>query len=104
MSNIHYSFYKENLMHPFPDLEDSLSHYPASILKDDKGEVYVVTFRDIPEALTQGYTHEEAVENALDALLTAFEFYAEYKRQIPLPSEALPGEELISVKSEILGL
>lgn len=48
---------------------------------------YVVSFPDIPEALTQGDTREEALKNALDALVTAFEFYFEDGERIPEPSE-----------------
>ncbi|MFW1971066.1 type II toxin-antitoxin system HicB family antitoxin [Acinetobacter bereziniae] len=79
--------------------------YPAKFDLQDDG-CYVVSFRDIPEALTQGYSLEEAKENALDSLITAFDFYFEDNRAIPLPSEALEGEYLIelpiSVWSKVL--
>ncbi len=48
---------------------------------------YVVTFPDIPEALTQGDTREEALNNALDALVTAFEFYFEDNERVPGPGD-----------------
>lgn len=35
----------------------------------------MVSFVDIPEALTQGETVAEAMEAAKDALLTAFDFF-----------------------------
>ncbi len=79
--------------------------YPSKFDLQDDG-CYVVSFRDIPEALTQGYSLEEAKENALDSLITAFDFYFEDNRAIPLPSEALEGEYLIelpiSVWSKVL--
>lgn len=79
--------------------------YPSKFDLHDDG-CYVVSFRDIPEALTQGYSLEEAKENALDSLITAFDFYFEDNRAIPLPSEALEGEYLIelpiSVWSKVL--
>lgn len=79
--------------------------YPAKFDLQDDG-CYVVSFRDIPEALTQGYSLEETKENALDSLITAFDFYFEDNRAIPLPSEALEGEYLIelpiSVWSKVL--
>lgn len=57
--------------------------YPVNYEKD--GEGYLVTFPDIPEALTGGNTLEEAQTIALDALVTAFEFYFEDGRQVPKP-------------------
>ena len=49
-----------------------MQRYPAKFDPDDGG--FVVSFRDIPEALTQGDTIEEAREAARDALLTAMDF------------------------------
>jgi len=59
--------------------------YPVSIEKN--GDGYLVTFPDIPEALTEAVTYNEAKEMALDALITAFDFYFEDKRPIPMPSQ-----------------
>jgi antitoxin HicB len=61
--------------------------YPVTLEPDSGG--YVVSFPDIPEALTQGDTREEALEMALDALVTSFEFYFEDNRSIPAPGEIL---------------
>lgn len=59
--------------------------YPVKLEADTNG--YVVSFPDIPEALTQGDTREEALEMARDALVTSFEFYIEDDRAVPLPGE-----------------
>lgn len=59
--------------------------YPINLEPCDGG--YVVSFPDIPEALTQGDTREEALEMGLDALVTSFEFYFEDNRKIPEPAE-----------------
>lgn len=69
--------------------------YPARIKRTDDG--YAVTFRDIPEANTQGETFEEAVEMAEDALLTALTFYFEDNRTIPAPSKPKLKETLIDL-------
>ncbi|CAN0620347.1 Antitoxin HicB 2 [Burkholderia multivorans] len=78
--------------------------YPAVIEPD--GDGFMVSFRDIPEALTCGQTIEEAREMAADALLTAMDFYFEDKRPVPAPSKAAKGEELvdlpISVSAKVL--
>lgn len=68
-------------------------HYPALFNRDESG-IIVVTFRDIPEALTQGKTEVEAKENARDALITAMDFYFEDRRSVPQPS-ILEGEEVL---------
>jgi antitoxin HicB len=61
------------------------------------GDGWVVSFRDIPEALTGGSTKEQAREMAEDALLTAMDFYIEDKRTIPLPSDLRNDEEYIEL-------
>jgi len=65
-------------------------HYPATFTPDTGG--FVVTFRDIPEAITQGDTHAEALEMAEDVLISALEFYFEGHRAVPPPSAPEPGE------------
>ena len=78
--------------------------YPVNLDPDSGG--FVVSFPDIPEALTQGDSREEALSMALDALVTAFEFYFEDNQKIPLPSE-VTGEFVdvpLSVASKVLML
>lgn len=70
--------------------------YPARFEPAEEGG-YVVTFRDIPEAITQGDTLEETREMAADTLLTAMDFYFEDKRKVPSPSKAVEGEELVGL-------
>lgn len=69
--------------------------FPAKFEPDDGG--FVVTFRDIPEALTQADTLEEARAAALDALVTAMDFYFEDNRPVPAPSKAHKDEESITL-------
>lgn len=79
-------------------------NYPATFIQEDGG--YTVTFRDIPEAITQGDSYEEAALMAQDALATAMEFYFEDNRPVPLPSQPLDGEVIVelplSVWSKVL--
>ena len=70
-------------------------NYPARFQKERDG--YVVTFRDIPEALTSGATKKEAMEMAADALATAMEFYFEDRRQVPMPTKARKGEDVVEL-------
>ncbi|MBB3193918.1 type II toxin-antitoxin system HicB family antitoxin [Roseateles terrae] len=71
--------------------------FPAKFEPDADTGGYVVTFRDIPEAITQGDSLEDARAMALDALATAMEFYQEEQRAVPEPSALEPGEELVTL-------
>lgn len=71
-------------------------HYPARFEAAPEGG-FVVTFRDIPEAITQGETEADAMEMAADALLTTMDFYFEDRRPVPPPSTPRKGEILISL-------
>ncbi|WP_151219282.1 type II toxin-antitoxin system HicB family antitoxin [Citrobacter meridianamericanus] len=67
---------------------------------------FVVSFPDIPEALTQGNTRHDALQAAQTALITAFEFYFDDNEAIPLPS-AVGAEDTyveisLSVASKVL--
>lgn len=70
--------------------------YPATFTPTDEGG-FVVTFRDIPEAITQGDDEADALAMATDVLATAMEFYFEDRRPVPLPSLAKDGEHLVAL-------
>lgn len=73
-----------------------MSRFPAKYERDPGGG-YVVTFRDIPEAVTQGDTLEEARTLAVDALVTAMDFYFEDQRSVPVPSKLQNDEEFVEL-------
>ncbi|MDO4704740.1 MAG: type II toxin-antitoxin system HicB family antitoxin [Comamonadaceae bacterium] len=74
--------------------------YPVFFEKDPENG-YLVSFRDIPEAISCGETLDEAREMALDALVTAMDFYFEDRRMVPPPSEPIEGEELITLPESV---
>lgn len=74
--------------------------YPARFEPAEEGG-FVVTFRDVPEAITQGDSIEDARAMAADALLTAMDFYFEDKRPVAPPSKAQKGEELVSLPATV---
>lgn len=74
--------------------------YPATLTPAEEGG-FVATFRDIPEAITQGDTEAEALDMAADALLSAMDFYFEDKRPVPAPSKAKKGEHLVSLPPSV---
>jgi antitoxin HicB len=69
--------------------------YPAEI-KEDEGGFFTVSFRDIPFAVTDGITLEDALEEAADCLSEALASCIENNEAIPLPSEPLEGEYMVS--------
>ena len=69
-------------------------NYPATLTKD--GSTFLVTFRDVPEAITFGADKEEALLNAVDALETGLSFYFDYRKPLPLPSKTKRGEITVS--------
>lgn len=58
-------------------------YYPATFTPAEEGG-FVVTFADLPEAITQGDTFEEAMEMAEDVLLSCVEIYFDEDRLFPL--------------------
>lgn len=74
--------------------------YPAFFKEAPEGG-YVVTFRDIPEAVTQGDTYDEARLMAADVLESAMDFYFEDGRPIPMPSRARKDEDLVDLPSSV---
>jgi antitoxin HicB len=75
--------------------------FPVILAPDEDDGGFVVTFPDIPEAITQGETREEALEMAQEALETALEFYFEDKRAVPVPSKARRGQDLIELPASL---
>ena len=73
--------------------------YPARFRKSDG--FLVVTFPDVPEAITQGDDIDDARRHALDAFETALDFYFEDGRAIPLPSAPKRGQKLIELPPSV---
>lgn len=73
--------------------------YPATLTVD--GDGYLVKFPDIPEALTQGTTREEALDMAADALRTAMDFYFEDGRCVPMPSRVKRGQVAVELPPSV---
>ena len=74
-------------------------YYPARIRPD--GASFLVTFRDIPEAISSGKTSRHAESMARDALVTAMDFYFEDRRKVPPPSKPRRGEIPVPVAASV---
>lgn len=73
--------------------------YPARVSRD--GDGFMVSFPDIPEALTGADTREQALEMAADALTTAMDFYFEDRRPVPAPSAPKRGQVMIDLPPSV---
>ena len=62
--------------------------YPVILEAQPEGG-FVVTFPDIPEAITQGEDEDEALLYAVEALESALLFYVNDRALLPVPSPAL---------------
>ena len=69
--------------------------YPATFEKDPETGNVLVGFPDIPFCHSVGDDEAEALLNAVDALITAFESFEERREPIPVPSEAEPGQPVV---------
>jgi antitoxin HicB len=72
--------------------------YPGHFRRDPDGG-FLVTFPDVPEAITQGDTLEEAKRSAVDALGLALRGYLAQGRELPRPSKGKKGHLDIPVEA-----
>lgn len=75
--------------------------YPVTLTPDKADGGFVVTFRDIPEAISQGETIEQALAMAEEALELALEFYFEDKRLVPAPSRPKRGQHVVELPASL---
>lgn len=70
--------------------------YPVLLTPDPDGG-FVVSCRDLPEAITQGETEADAIENAEGAVQAAIEFRISKEIELPAPSKARAREVMATV-------
>jgi antitoxin HicB len=68
--------------------------YPVTLTPDDNGTL-LVTFADIPEAITFGADEDEALMNAVDALETGLSFYVDRRKPLPAASKPKRGQKTV---------
>lgn len=74
--------------------------FAAKISEIEPGD-FLVTFADLPEALTGASSRAEAEAQAGDALAAAVEGYLIEGRRLPLPREAGAGEVTIALEPRL---
>lgn len=72
--------------------------YPAIFEPAEQAGVYIVTFPDVPEAITQGDGMADARAMAADALGVALLIYIEQDRPLPEPGQ---GDSMIAPDADI---
>jgi antitoxin HicB len=72
--------------------------YPAKFRRAKEGG-FTVTFRDVPEAITEGDTLDEAEAGAVEALETALSFYVDDRKPFPKPTAPKRGERIVHLSA-----
>ena len=75
---------------------ESRFSFPVTLTTDEVDGGFTVTFRDLPEAITQGENIEDALNEAADCLEEAIANRVVRRLEIPTPSEANDNEYLIT--------
>lgn len=70
--------------------------YPYELIALEDGK-YMTRFPDVPEALGQGDTREDAMEWAEDCLLVALSFYMDAREPVPTPSTTMEGHHCVDI-------
>ncbi len=73
--------------------------YPVKLRSE--GKYLFVSFRDIPEAFTQGRNRAEALRAARDVLETAMDTYFDEQRPVPAPSNPKRGQAVVELPPSI---
>ncbi len=71
--------------------------FPIQLTPDNEDGGYVVTFRDLPEAITQGDSISECLTEAVDCLEEAIAARIDDNLDIPNPSFPLEAEYLVEL-------
>ena len=75
--------------------------YPMTVESNGEGG-FIACFRDVPEAVTESWSLDELKEDALDALITAIDFYIEDGRKFPAPSELQTGDMAVDLPASVV--
>ena len=67
--------------------------FPVTLTPD--GDTVLVTFADVPEAITFGADEEEALLQAVDALETGLSLYVDARKPLPVPSKVKRGQRTV---------
>ena len=83
-----------NILYP-AKFEETFEEYYECGFTQRQSTGFVITFRDVPEAITQANNFKDSLYMAKDALRRAMEFYIDREEEYPEPSLPLTGEVMI---------
>ena len=71
--------------------------FPARFIRVKESGGFVVTVPDVPEAITEGESLEEATRMAEEALELALTFYVGASKDLPVPGSLKKGMRMVPV-------
>lgn len=86
-----------NILYPAKFKETFEEYYECGFIQY-QSTGFVVTFRDVPKANTQGCNFKDGIYMSEVALKRAMEFYTKRGEEYPQPSLPLSGEVMIELK------
>lgn len=78
------------------DTSGQTMRYPANLTPDDNDTI-LVTFPDVPGAVSFGKTREEALAHGLEALLTVLNALMADRRDVPAPSPVVASQPFVTI-------
>jgi antitoxin HicB len=72
--------------------------YPVVLQAQVEGG-FLVTFPDVPEAITEGEDEADALARAAEALETALSFYVDAREPLPTPSPGKRGQRMVRLSA-----
>lgn len=74
--------------------------WPVELTHQENGSI-LVSFPDVPEAITEGKGVQDALEQAQDCLVAALGGYVRVRRIIPKPLSSMPARTTIALPPHI---
>ena len=69
--------------------------FDYSVTLTPDGSTVLVTFADVPEAITFGTDEDEALLQAVDALESGLSFYLDARQPLPVASKPMRGQKTV---------
>lgn len=76
-----------------PPSKANMLDYPVTLTPD--GDTVLVTFADVPEAITFGNDEDEALLYAVEALESALSMYVDARQPLPTPGASAKGQRTV---------
>ena len=80
-----------------------MNSYSYPFIVEDNGDGgFIVSFKDIPEALTEVWAKNDIKQYALDALITSIEFYIEENKAFPKASKVTANDDFVTLPASVV--